>query len=67
MSNDPSRVGDYQQARIGAAAALVVVVVFIIIGDVLMDDYEASPVIIASFLGTIAALVGVELKAFIQR
>ena len=54
---------DYHHARVGAAAALVSVVVFILIVDTLSLDYEASPIILAGLLGTIGALMGIEIRA----
>lgn len=62
MAGDGSRRSDYRQARIGAAAALVGVVVLIVIVDAFSVAYELSPVVLAALLGTVAALVGVELR-----
>jgi hypothetical protein len=59
---DPARSADYHHARVGAAAALTAVVVFILIFDAFSGDYEASPVILAALLGTIGALVGIEIR-----
>ena len=41
---------------------LTAVVVFILIFDAFSGDYEASPVILAALLGTIGALVGIEIR-----
>lgn len=60
MAGD-NRKDDYRQARIGAAAALVVVVLLILLIDAINVDYEASPIVVGAILGTIAALMGVEI------
>jgi len=57
------RGSDYHHARVGAAAALVSVVVFVLIFDVFSVEYEASPIILAALLGTIGALMGIEIRA----
>jgi len=58
-----ARAADYHHARVGAGAALVVAVLFIVVFDAISTEYEASPVIIAALLGTIGALMGIEIKA----
>jgi hypothetical protein len=58
-----SRETDYHHARIGAGAALVFVVVLILLLDAISTEYETSPIVLASLLGTIAALMGVEVRA----
>ena len=57
------RADDYRQARIGAAAALVVALFFLLLIDALSPAYEASPIVVGALLGTIATLVGVEIRA----
>jgi len=57
------RASDYHHARVGAAAALVSVVVFILVFDAISGEYEASPIILAALLGTIGALMGIEIRA----
>lgn len=56
-----SRTPDYRSARIGAGLALVGVIVVILLVDALSADYEASPVVLTVLLGTITALMGVQL------
>jgi hypothetical protein len=58
-----ARSTDYHHARVGAAAALVAVVVFILVFDAVSVEYEASPIILAALLGTIGALMGLEIRA----
>lgn len=57
------RAPDYRMARIGAASAVVGVLVAVLVLDVLSTDYEANVVIVAGLLGTLAALLGVEIRA----
>jgi hypothetical protein len=57
------RGSDYHHARVGAAAALVSVVVFILVYDAVSGEYEASPIVLAALLGTIGALMGIEIRA----
>lgn len=57
-----AREGDYRIARIGAAAALTGVLVVILILDAIVPGYELSPVTLAALCGTIATLVGVEIR-----
>jgi hypothetical protein len=61
--DDERRADDYRQARIGAASALVVALLLILLIDALSADYEASPIVVGAILGTIATLVGVEIRA----
>jgi hypothetical protein len=61
-NGDRGRRDDYRAARIGAAAALVSVLIVVLILDAIVPGYELSPVTIAALCGTIAALVGVELR-----
>jgi hypothetical protein len=66
MSDDRrngSRRDDYHDARIGAAAALLGVLIICMFLDAFVPGYDLSPVTIAAILGTVAALVGVELRA----
>jgi len=58
-----SRGLDYQQARIGAAAALVTVLIMVMLIDALSNEYEVSPLVVAAILGTIGALVGIEIRS----
>ena len=61
--NDRRRRGDdYRQARIGAAAALTGALVVLLFLDALIPGYDVSPVTLAAILGTILALVGVQVK-----
>ena len=39
------------------------VVVFVLIFDAFSMEYEASPIILAALLGTIGALMGIEIRA----
>jgi len=57
------RGSDYHHARVGAAAALVSVVVFILVFDAISGEYEASPIVLAALLGTIGALMGIEIRS----
>jgi len=57
------RASDYHHARVGAAAALVSVVVFILVFDAISGEYEASPIVLAALLGTIGALMGIEIRS----
>lgn len=59
---EPVRQGDYRAARMGAAGALVVVVVFMVVIDAVNPDYEVSPLILLPLLGTIGALLGIEVS-----
>ena len=58
-----SRGLDYQQARIGAAAALVMALILVLLIDAVSHEYEVSPLVAAAILGTIGALVGVEIRS----
>lgn len=58
--NPEVRKSDYHVARIAAMAALVGVLVAILLVDAFDPNYEPSPVIVFALLGTICALVGVE-------
>ncbi len=61
LADDRQRSGDYRAARIGAAAALTTVVVVLLIADVLTGEaYDVDPVVLASLLGTIVTLLGIE-------
>jgi hypothetical protein len=60
--NDRRRSDDYHQARIGASAALTGVLAVILILDALIPGYDVSPITVAAILGTVAALMGVELR-----
>jgi hypothetical protein len=57
------RSTDYHQARIGAAAALVGVLVLVLLIDALSTEYEVSPLVVAAVLGTVGALVGIEVRS----
>lgn len=46
----------------GAAGALVVVVAFMLVMDTLSPEYEVSPLILLPILGTIGALLGIEIS-----
>jgi hypothetical protein len=61
-SGSRQRSGDYRAARIGAAAALVLVVVILATADVLSPDYDLDPVVLMAILGTIGALLGIEIS-----
>jgi hypothetical protein len=62
-----ARSTDYHHARVGAAAALISVVVFVLVFDAISAEYEASPIIIAALLGTIGALMGIEIRADLRK
>ncbi len=57
-----SRRIDYAAARVGAALALTGVLVLILIADAVSPEYEVSAIVVATILGAIAALVGVEIR-----
>ena len=57
----PVRKSDYHAARIGAAAGLLLTLIAILLIDALDPNYDASPLIVYGLLGTIGALVGVEI------
>jgi hypothetical protein len=59
---DPARSADYHHARVGAAAALTAAVIFLLVDDALSGSYEVSAVVVAAILGTIGALVGIEIR-----
>jgi len=61
--NDRRRRGDdYRQARIGAAAALTGALVVLLFLDAIIPGYDVSPVTLAAMLGTVVALLGIEVK-----
>ena len=61
------RGSDYRAARIGAALALISVVVLVVLIDALSSEYEVSALLVTSILGASAALLGVEIVAFLRR
>lgn len=57
-----ARKGDYRAARVGAAGALVLVLIFMLVVDAMSPTYEVSPLILLPILGTIGALLGIEVS-----
>ena len=61
-----SRSGDYQAARIGAAAGLTFAVVLMLLVDALSDRFEVSPVTLGVLATLIAGLLAVDLPDLIR-
>ena len=61
-----TRQDDYRAARIGAATALIGVFIVLSVLDALIPAYDLSPVTIAAILGTVVALLGIEVGKRVQ-
>ena len=63
---DPSRGGDYRQARIGAAAGLVAVLMALLIWDGVSIDYHLETGTLVVVAATILSLLGIEALSLIR-
>lgn len=65
--DDDRRANEYGAARVAASLALIGVIVVMLLVDAFNVEYEPNPIIVTTVLGAAAALLGVEVVAFIQR
>ena len=64
---DRSREADYRTARSYAAAGLTCVTILLLVLDAVLPDYDVDPVILGLLLGTVGALLGVEVLDALRR
>lgn len=63
---DPRRVGDFRQARIGASFALVAVLVALLLWDAASIDYSLDAGTLVVLAATILSLLGIEALSLIR-
>jgi hypothetical protein len=55
------RGADYRVGRLAVVAALTVTVMFLLVNDAVRQDYQIDGIILASLLGAIVTLLGIEI------